>query len=99
MNKQYGQQYGQKQNIVLESATLQNRLNLIIQFIPGFWEQRIYTHFTNHGPEHSERVLYQKIAQLAQELPMEQRLTEDEIFIISASAWLYEIGMHSPNLQ
>jgi hypothetical protein len=94
MNKPYGQKAG----IELESRTLQNRLNLIIQTIPGFWEQRIYTHFTNHGPEHSERVLYQKIAQLAQELPLDRRLTEDEIFIISASAWLYEIGMQSPNL-
>ncbi|HEY1352191.1 MAG TPA: hypothetical protein VGF67_21450 [Ktedonobacteraceae bacterium] len=94
MNKPYGQKAG----FELESRTLQNRLNLIIQTIPGFWEQRIYTHFTNHGPEHSERVLYQKIAQLAQELPLDRRLTEDEIFIISASAWLYEIGMQSPNL-
>jgi hypothetical protein len=95
MNKPYGQKVG----FELESRTLQNRLNLIIQTIPGFWEQRIYTHFTNHGPEHSERVIYQKIAQLAQELPLDRRLTEDEIFIISASAWLYEIGMQSPNLQ
>jgi hypothetical protein len=95
MNKLYGQRAG----IELESPTLQNRLNLIIQTIPSFWEQRIYTHSTNHGPEHSERVLYQKIAQLAQELPLDRRLTEDEIFIISASSWLYEIGMQSPNLQ
>jgi hypothetical protein len=81
------------------SISLQNRLKMIIHTVPRFWEQRLYTHFTNHGPEHSERVLNQKIAQLAQGLPLENRLTEDEIFIISAAAWLYEIGMQSPNLQ
>lgn len=83
----------------VENTRLQTRLGTIIQTIPHFWEQRTYTHFTNHGPEHSERVLNQKIAQLAQGLPLEKRLTEDEIFIISAAAWLYEVGMQSPNLQ
>ncbi|GCE14507.1 HD domain-containing protein [Tengunoibacter tsumagoiensis] len=78
---------------------LKNRLDAIAYAIPKFWEQRIYTHFTNHGYEHSERVLNQKIAQLAQELPLERRLIEDEIFILSASAWLYEVGMQSPNLS
>ena len=97
MNKLHGQKPASISDQL--PVPLQNRLNIIIQTIPGFWEQRIYTHFTNHGPEHSERVLYQKIAQLAQELPMEQRLSEDEIFILSASAWLYEIGMQSPSLQ
>jgi hypothetical protein len=77
---------------------LQNRLNLIIQEIPHFWERGPYTHFTNHGPSHSERIYHQKLAQLAQELPDDQRLIEDEIFIVSAAAWLYEIGMQSTNL-
>ena len=85
--------------VVIANSFLQNRLKLITQTIPRFWEQRLYTHFTNHGPEHSERVLNQKIAQLAQGLPLENRLNDDEIFIISAAAWLYEIGMQSPNLQ
>jgi hypothetical protein len=83
----------------LSDRSLRNRLNLIIQELPSFWGQRRYAHFTNQGPEHSERILNQKIAQLVQELPEEQRLTEDEVFIISASAWLYEIGMQSPNLR
>jgi hypothetical protein len=87
------------QRLEIGNLGLQNRLRMIIQTVPHFWEQRLYTHFTNHGPEHSERVLNQKIAQLAQGLPLENRLTEDEIFIISAAAWLYEIGMQSPNLQ
>ena len=78
---------------------LQARLDLIIQTVPLFWDQRHHNHFTNHGPSHSERVHRQKLAQLAQELPEARRLTTDEVFIVSAAAWLYEIGMQSPNLK
>ena len=77
---------------------LQARLKMIIQTIPKFWERRPHKHFTNHGPSYSERV-QRKLAQLAQELPEANRLTNDEIFIVSAAAWLYEIGMQSPNLR
>jgi hypothetical protein len=80
-------------------SNLQTRLNMIIQTVPLFWDQRRYNHFTNHGPSHSERVHRQKLAQLAQELPEARRLTTDEVFIVSAAAWLYEIGMQSPNLK
>jgi hypothetical protein len=78
---------------------LQARLDLIMQTIPLFWEKKLYDHFTNHGPVHSERVHRQKLAQLAQELPPTQRLNPDEVFTVSAAAWLYEIGMQSPKLK
>ena len=78
---------------------LQARLDLIIQTIPAFWEKRPYDHFTNHGPTHSEHIHRQKLAQLAQELPPNQRLNPDEVFVVSAAAWLYEIGMQSPKLK
>jgi len=68
------------------TGDLQNRLNMIMQEVPYFWEQGPHTHFTLHGPAHSERVHRQKLAQLAQELPEEERLTQDEIFIVSAAA-------------
>jgi len=77
-------------------SNLRTRLNIITQEIPGFWEQGPYRHFTNHGPAHSERVA-QKLAQLIYELPEAHRLTNDGVFIVFASAWLYEIGMQSPN--
>jgi serine/threonine protein kinase len=80
-------------------ASLQTRLNMIIQSVRNFWEQAPYTHFTNHGPSHSERIQHQKLAQLIQELPEEQSLNEDEIFIVSAAAWLYEIGMQCTQLR
>src|SRR5262249_6197530 len=86
-------------NFYIFDDSLRNRLNMVIQAMPRFWERGPYMHFTNHGPAHSERILNQKIAQLVQELPREYRLIDDEIFILSVAAWLYEIGMQSPNLQ
>ncbi|WP_220207221.1 HD domain-containing protein [Reticulibacter mediterranei] len=80
-------------------APLRNRLAWIIQEIPHFWEQSPYMHFTNHGSAHSERIYQQKLAQLAQELPNTERLSSDEVFIVSAAAWLYEIGMQSKHLE
>ncbi|MCB0174035.1 MAG: CHAT domain-containing protein [Anaerolineae bacterium] len=77
---------------------LRIRLDMIIHTIPSFWEQKPYKHFTNQGPAHSRRV-QQKLAELAQELPETERLTSDETFVAVASAWLYEIGMQSPNLK
>ncbi len=85
--------------LTISKDDLKTRLDMIIQEIPHFWEQVPYTHFTNHGPSHSERVHRDKLAQLAQELPEDQRLTDDEIFIVSAAAWLYEIGMQSLKLR
>jgi hypothetical protein len=83
--------------LTIGNRSLRSRLDMIMYEVPYFWDQRSYTHFTNHGPTHSERIS-RKIAQLAQELPADQHLSDDEIFIISAAAWLYEIGMQSPNL-
>src|SRR6266852_896708 len=81
------------------TGDLQNRLNMIMQEVPYFWERGPHAHFTLHGPSHSERVHHQKLAQLAQELPEDERLSQDEIFIVSTAAWLYEIGMQGTNLR
>src|SRR6266550_4567979 len=81
------------------SSNLQNRLNIIMQEVPHFWEQGPHQHFTLQGAAHSERIQRQKLAQLAQELPEYERLAPDEIFIVSAAAWLYEIGMQCTALR
>lgn len=87
------------ETLIITDRGLRNRLDLIMHEVPHFWDQASYPHFTNHGPAHSERIHRYKIPQLVQELPPERRLSDDEIFIISAAAWLYEIGMQSPNLH
>lgn len=79
--------------------TLQARLNSIIQTLPSYWQAKRYNHFTNQGITHSERVYKYKLAYLAQELPGVKRLSNEEIFIISAAAWLYEIGMQTQYLE
>lgn len=77
---------------------LASRLNLIITSTPKFWADKIYFHFTNHGPTHSERV-FRFLTQLIQELPKDSALNSEELFIIMSAAWLYEIGMQSPRLK
>jgi hypothetical protein len=79
-------------------SQLQSRLESIAEKTSKFWESKLYSHFTNQGTAHSERV-FRLLAQLAQELPAENRLNEHEIFIITAAARLYEVGLQSPNLK
>jgi hypothetical protein len=81
------------------TSKFQARLDTIMQVIPSFWDQGPHAHFTLHGPSHSERIYRQRLAQLALELPENDRLTADENFIISAAAWLYEIGMQCTTLR
>lgn len=77
---------------------LASRLNLVITSMPLFWADKIYFHFTNHGPTHSERV-FKFLVQLIQALPKDNGLNREELFIAASAAWLYEIGMQSPNLM
>src|SRR5262245_54074284 len=84
--------------LIPTSSDLQTRLNMIIHTIPRFWQEKPYQHFTNHGLTYSQHV-QKKLAQLALALPPQHRLSNDEIFIVSAAAWLYDIGMQSPILK
>lgn len=85
--------------MVLLPHTLQIRLNAIVETIPSFWAQSPYRHFTNHGPVHSRRIVEQKLAHLVYALPPNRQLSDDELFILFAAAWLYEVGMQSPILE
>lgn len=85
--------------MLLLPPSLQIRLNAIVETVPSFWDQSPYRHFTNHGPVHSRRIVDQKLAQLVYALPSDRQLSNDELFILSAAAWLYEVGMQSPILE
>lgn len=74
-----------------------SRLELIRLAVTRFWEHKRYFHFTNQGIHHSERV-HRILSELIGELPQDQRLGIEEVFILLAAAWLYEIGMQSPDL-
>ena len=87
------------ETFVVTEAVQKIRLNLVMCEIGEFWREGRINHFTNHGSTHSELV-HQRLAQLSQELfKNETRLRTDEVFILSAAAWLYEIGMQSPKLE
>jgi len=86
-----------KMNFLLPGI-LQTRLDLIIQTIPRFWEQKHYSHFTYQGVAHSRRVYY-KVIDIAQQLAEDSSLSSDEAFILAAASWLYEIGFQSQNLK
>jgi hypothetical protein len=79
------------------SAKLQTRLDIIVDTIQNFWNDcPHYQHYTRQGSSHSWRV-YQNLTQLIKGFSASLRLTDDELFISSATAWLYEIGMQCPN--
>jgi hypothetical protein len=81
------------------TGSLKARLDLIVQTVPHFWENcPHYSHFTNCSTTHSERI-HRLLAQLAQELPHTSQLTADEVFIVSAAAFLYETGLQSPGFR
>jgi hypothetical protein len=81
------------------SIALQSRLHLIIENVSRFWEHSHHGHFTFHDRSHSI-IVYEKLENLVQRLPKDKTvLTEDELFIVSSAAWLYEIGMQCTNLK
>src|SRR5258707_8154041 len=79
---------------------LQSRLHLIIEKVSSFWEQSSHhQHFTFQGYSHSN-IISDKLANLIQRLPKDKTiLTNDELFIVSAAAWLYEIGMQCTSFK
>ncbi len=81
-----------KDLISLLPVSLLLKLDLILRSLPLFWEQNKLNHFVNHGMSYSERI-FQIIYKLLGEIPDPYRLTIDEIYIVSACAYLYEIGM------
>lgn len=76
---------------------LQVRLDVVVDAVKNFWDScPHYPHYTLHGTLHSGRV-YQNLAQLVQGNSVSLRLTDDEVLIVSAAAWLYDIGMQCPD--
>lgn len=76
---------------------LQTRLDLIIQTVPKYWEQR-YQHFTYQGVTHSQYV-HRRVIDITRQLPDQRSLSTEEFFVLSAASWLYETGLQSPNLK
>ena len=81
-----------KDLVSLLPVSLLLKLDLILRSLALFWEQNKLDHFVNQGMSYSERI-FQIIYKLLGEVPDLYRLTFDEIYIVSACSYLYEIGM------
>lgn len=68
-------------------------LATIEQKADEIWARDLISHYTNHGPDHSERI----IKLLGQLLTQKPRILNDrERFILVAAVLLHDIGMQSP---
>lgn len=67
-------------------------INIICEIIQKIWssEVRIVKEYTDHGYEHSQRII-NKIAEILNQFP--QALNEEEIFLLLAGVYLHDIGM------
>lgn len=83
------------QQIPLLPTELQARLELIEQKITIYWQRKRYDHIVFQGSDYSKRICH-KLTELIELLP--SGLSSDEKFLVYALAWLYDIGMQSPNL-
>ena len=81
-----------KDLVSLLPVSLLLKLDLILRSLALFWERNKLNHFVNQGMSFSERI-FKIIYKLSGEVPDLYRLTVDEIYIVSACAYLYEIGM------
>lgn len=60
----------------------------------NIWLKPIHKYYTDHGVQHSERIL--SICDAMLESLYDTMLCEEEIFILVASAYLHDIGMQMP---
>ena len=79
----------------LLSEKLRSRLVGIRDACKEIWKAPILQHFTDHGLEHSEKIIVILRMLLGSKEEAEQRITEHELFILFAAAYLHDIGMQS----
>lgn len=75
------------------SGKMENCLNSIKDAVEDIWQNPKLTHYTNHDTRHSE-IIIQILNRMLETVP-DDLLTEDESFILLASAYIHDIGMQS----
>jgi tetratricopeptide (TPR) repeat protein len=68
-------------------------LDSIEQRVETFWDRPLLQHYTNHGIDHSQRII-KALGALLEDFP--DLLNQHERFILLASIYLHDIGMQSP---
>jgi len=79
--------------IRIQSGRFKTCLNSVIERTKINWELPLFTHYTRHGTDHSERIT-DAIGKLLEEYP--DLLNENERFILLSAVYLHDIGMQSP---
>lgn len=74
---------------------LQSKLDSIRSTASEIWETPRLQHFTKHGIEHSENIITILDSILGDMSTMKSKLSEHEVFILLAAAYLHDIGMQS----
>jgi len=75
----------------INSTDFKNLLETIKSFCEEVWSgRRLLLGFTDHGPNHSRRVIKRIEEFLADHV---QELSEDEAFVLLAAAWLHDVCM------
>jgi hypothetical protein len=81
-------------NLEVSDHGLSTCLDSIKMASSRIWDRPLLAHYTNHGLDHSERII-EILNELLEGYP---RILDDrERFVLLASAYLHDIGMQSPN--
>ncbi len=78
--------------LVINDSKLKACISSLIEAVNEFWERPLHHHYTNHGVDHSERIL-----NILENLikPYQISLNLYERFILVSAAYLHDIGMQS----
>ena len=74
---------------------LRRKLSNIKAACTEIWDNQEMKHYTRHGIEHSENIIRILSLLLHDMSTMKVKLSEHELFILLASAYLHDIGMQS----
>lgn len=81
------------ENLQIQEEKLRTCLDYAKEATERLWTHPLLQHYTNHGPDHSQRI----IDIIGRLLENDSKILNDyERFILIASAYLHDIGMQSP---
>ena len=81
-------------NLKISAENLMTSFNDIREAVKTIWDHPLLQHYTNHGLDHSERII-EKLDNLLE--GQTNPLNEHESFILLASVYLHDVGMQSPS--
>ena len=81
-------------SLKIQDGHLITCLNSIEEAINKLWDRPLLQHYTNHGIDHSQRIV-EILGNLLNDYP-NMLLNEHERFVLLASTYLHDIGMQSP---